>query len=85
VRGWLSERHVVPAPRLRDVTLTMATDDAVWTAGASKKATYWMLASRMPIKMKQHALSEQRAATPIGIYVENTYAAHLIRFLVEIS
>ena len=40
-----------PSP-LRDVTLAMATDDAVRTAEAfSTTSTYWMPASRMPIKL----------------------------------
>jgi len=62
----LSERHAVghskTSPRrLRDVTLTMATDDAFWSAEASKMSTYWMPAPRMSIKRRSHVLSEQRA------------------------
>ena len=48
-------------PRTRDVTRTMATNDAVSTAEASKTATYWMPASCVPIK-----LFEQRAVKPAG-------------------
>ena len=37
--------------RLRDVTLTMVTDNAVWIAEASTTATYWMPVSHIPIKL----------------------------------